>query len=273
MTRRILGIDYGAHRTFTTHISDFVKSGNSGIEYQIILQANRGSKGAYWMNDDSEIPFEGDKHGGFFTLGVQTEKSFTEVMKFFRKIGFPLTSRVVLFSYDGNLVKEAEDNFLGALERRAEHEEGVPHRVKSIYQHGKEDESKRYHQSPFLFGHLLNPDFLAEVDKAVTIYLRMFNADEGNWRGVNFIYEQSKRNDFFRGEILYREVAYQDERLNQMLLSQIVSTSPFQLNTGDRDLLEDTIKNIIKSKKFRPEQLDLFEREPGMPFTGNLPNP
>lgn len=270
MRKRILGVDYGHHRTFTLYISDFVKNKYSGVEYIMKLQADRGSKGVYWMEDDSEVPFDGDRHGGFFTFGIQTEKSFAEVMQFFRKIGFPLNSKVPLFGYDGNKIEQAEDNFFGALERKVEGEEDIPHISKSVYQHGQADEARTYHQTPVLFGHLLNPNFLAEVNKAESIYLSMFNDGGGNWSGVNLIYEQGKRKDFFRGEIVYREVAYQDERLNQMLLSQILSVSPFQLNADERGLLEDLIMGIVKSKGFRPEQLGLFETMPGTPFTGNI---
>jgi len=154
MSKRILGVDYGHNRTFTLNILDFVKSGNSGVEYQIILQTDRASKGVYWMEDDSEVPFDGDRHGGFFTLGVQTEKSFAEVMLFFRKIGFPLNSRVPLLGYDGNKIEQAEDNFLGALERKALGEEDIPHVSKSVYQESQSDEARTYHQTPVLFGHL-----------------------------------------------------------------------------------------------------------------------
>ena len=272
MAKRILGVDYGHDRTFTLDISDFVRNGSSGIEYGIKLQTTRNSNGHYWMDDDSEIPFSGDRSNLGFNLGVQTEKKFAEVMQFFQKIGFPLTSKVFMLSYDGNLVMEAKDNFLGALERKAKAEEGIPHVGKSIYHEGGEDEIINYHKLPALFGHLFNPDFLSDVDRAKSINLRLYNDGAGVWRGVNLGYTQNRTQDFFRGEILRREVAYQDIKLNLMLLSQVLSLSPFQLNSDERDLLENMINDILKTKGYRPEQLDLFEREPGTPFTGNLPN-
>ena len=246
----IFGINPEVSRHYSFYIeqnSDRSIPGGSTIDnYKVKVNIYRYVKGKYLFMDGSEKPFSEDEpQNMFFSLIVDTEKSFAETIEFYKKIGFPLTSQIFMLRYGRITIQNMGDGFLDRLEKIAEGSEGIPHAAKTVSDYGQEDASIKYHQSPFLFGHL-NPDFILEINNHPgRTFMRLHGEQGTEWENVALFYEQNTVKGVFDEEKRQRHIGCMDSKIVQPRFDQILSASPFKLNEKEQIMLESMINQAL----------------------------